>query len=379
MKWKIPLFKIYSDEDDVEAVSNTIRKGMFWKDGEDIKKFEDSIKSYIGTKYALALNSGTSALHSLLLAYDVEGKEVVVPSFTFVSTVNAVELANAKPVFAEIENETFGLDVEDVKKRITDKTKAIIVVHYAGFPARDTEKLREFADKHNLILIEDAAESMGASINKIKVGTFGHAAMLSFCENKIITTGEGGAILTNDQDIYERCKVLRSHGRSELSDDYFALIKNEDFTRVGYNYRMPTKIASLGIAQIRKIDKLINMRRENARLFSERLTKIKGIKVINELDGHFSVRQIYTVFIEDENMRNKLESYLTEKGIMSKVYFTPVHLKTIYRNKYGFKEGDLPKTERISKHVLSLPFYPHIPREDIGLICDTIKEFFDNN
>ena len=220
MTWKIPLFKIYWDEDDVEAVTESIRAGMNWATGPNVAKFEESIASYVGTEYAVTFNSGTSAMHAALLSHGIkEGDEVIVPSFTFIATANVPLFVGAKPVFADIEEDTFGLDPEDVKEKITEKTKAIIPIHYGGCPCKIRE-LKEIAQDHDLILIEDAAESFGAKVKDEKVGTFGDSAMLSFCQNKIITTGEGGVIVTNSEEIYEKLKLIRSHGRWE-TQDYF--------------------------------------------------------------------------------------------------------------------------------------------------------------
>ena len=249
MNYKIPLFKTYSDEDDVNAVTKIIKRGTFWADGPEISEFESKVADYIGVKYALAFNSGTSALHVMFLAYNIKNSEVIVPAFTFVATANAVVLAGGKPVFAETETDTFGLDVEDVRKRITSKTKAIVTIHYGGFPARDTEKLRALADEYNILFLEDAAQSFGASINNKMIGSFGDSSIFSFCQNKILPTGEGGMILTNSVDIYEKAKLLRSHGRIENEEDYFSTTKDNDYIEAGYNFRLPTMLAALGISQ----------------------------------------------------------------------------------------------------------------------------------
>ena len=215
MNWKIPLFKIYWEKDDINSISKVIKRGSYWTTGPEIEELENKISKYIGTKYALTFNSGTSALHAVLLAHKLSNSEIIVPSFTFISTVNSVILADAKPVFAEIEDKSYGLDAEDVKERITSKTKAIMPIHYAGGPCKDIKALKEIAEDHNLILTEDAAESLGSSLNNQKVGTFGHSSMFSFCQNKIITAGEGGAILTDSKDVFDKLKLIRSHGRQE--------------------------------------------------------------------------------------------------------------------------------------------------------------------
>ena len=375
MTWKIPLFKTYWEDDDIEAVSRIIKRGTYWATGPEIEEFEKKIAEYVGTKYALVFNSGTSALHTLLLVHNVKGGEVIVPSFTFIATANAVLLAGGTPVFAESEAETYGLDSEDVRRRINKRTKAIIALHYGGFPSKEIKELRRIADENNILLIEDAAESLGASIGKKKVGTFGDSAIFSFCQNKVISTGEGGVIVTDSKEVYEKAKYLRSHGRVELSEDYFSSIKDNDYIQVGYNFRMPTISAALGLSQLKKVDKVIDLRQKTARYFSQGLKDIKGLETSKEIKGHKIVYQMYTIKLKDEKTRNDLQNHLAKKGIMSKVYFNPVHLKTIYVQDYDYKKGDLPVTENLSKRVLTLPLYPGMKKEDIDYIIKSIKEY----
>ena len=380
MKWKLPLFKTYSDKEDIKAVTKIIKRGTSWAVGPEIAEFEEKLAKYVGTKYALTFNSGTSALHILLLAHNIKDKEVIVPSFTFVATASAVVLAGGKPVFAESEYTTFGLDILDVKKKITPKTKAIIQLHYGGFPAQDTIDLRELADKHNIIFIEDAAESLGATINGKKVGSFGHSAIFSFCQNKVISTGEGGAIVTNSDEIYEKAKLLRSHGRLETAQDYFSSIGNNDYIEAGYNFRMSTMLAALGLSQLNKIEKIIKKRRELGAYLSKHLQKIGKILIPREIEGTMSVYQMYTLKLASFKLteRDDLQSYLAKKGIMSKVYFNPIHLLTLFK-KYGYKPGDLPNTEALSKIVLNIPFFPHMTKKESDYIIGCIKQYFEGD
>jgi len=374
--WKIPLFKTYSDQEDIEAVSNIIKRGTYWAVGPEIEEFEKKIAEFVGTKYALSFNSGTSALHTLLLAYNIKDKEVIIPSFTFVATANTVILAGGKPVFAESESETFGLDAEDVKNKITSNTKAILPLHYGGFPSRDIEKLRKIADENNIFLIEDAAESLGSHINGKKVGTFGHSSMFSFCQNKVLSTGEGGIIVTDSQEIYEKSKLIRSHGRVELAEDYFSSTGDNDYIQAGYNFRMPTMLAALGLSQLNKIQTVVELRRKNAHYLTEHLSQIKEITTPKELPEHYQVYQMYTIQLPDKETRDKLQKHLEENKIMSKVYFNPVHLKTIYTKKYNYKKGDLPKTELLSDRVLNIPLYSSMTEEELNYMIKIIKLFF---
>jgi len=374
MTWKIPLFKIYWDEEDIKMVNKAIRRGMFWAIGPNAEKFEDMLSRYIGTKYALAFNSGTSALHAALLAHGIgPGDEVIVPSFTFIATANAPLFAGAKPVFADIEETTFGLDPEDVERKITRKTKAIMPVHYGGSPCLIRE-LAKVAQKHNLLLIEDAAESLGAAVNGKKVGTFGDCAILSFCSNKVISTGEGGAIVTDSIELYEKLKLVRSHGRAETSN-YFSSNEFMDYVSLGYNFRMSDITAALGIAQLKKADRIIEMRRENAAKLSEKLCKIKGIDVPNVPQEFRHVYQMYTIRVKGGRAkRDALSAHLAKKGVMAKVYFFPVHFTHFYRKELGYN-CRLPVTEKVSQEVLTLPMYPSLTEEEIEFIAGAVADF----
>ncbi|MCZ7384100.1 MAG: DegT/DnrJ/EryC1/StrS family aminotransferase [Candidatus Methanoperedens sp.] len=372
-EWKIPLFKIYWDNKDFEQVSEAIKKGMFWAIGPNIDAFEEKISKYIGSKYAVTFNSGTSALHATLLAYGIgEGDEVIVPSFTFIATANAPLFVGARPVFADIEEKTFGLDPEDVAEKITKKTKAIIPVHYGGCPCMIRE-LKKIADDNNILLIEDAAEAFGAGINKKMVGTFGQSSILSFCSNKIITTGEGGAVVTESKAIFEKLKLLRSHGRLETSN-YFSCADNMEYVSLGYNFRMSNITAALGIAQIDKVNKIIDLRREKAEYISKKLSSIDEIVIHMPPSDYFHVYQMYTIRVKN-GRRDELAKFLGENGIMTKIYFTPVHHSYFYKNilKYRCK---LPVTEELSEQVLTLPMHPLLTIDEMDFITSKIETFF---
>jgi perosamine synthetase len=375
-KMEIPLFKIYHDAKDVENVKNVIERGKFWAGGTTIDEFEEEIAKYMGKKYCVAFNSGTSALHAALIAYGIkEGDEVIVPSFTFISTANTPLFVNAKTVFADIEEETFGLDPESVRKKITEKTKMIIPIHYAGSLCK-IEELKKIADENKIILIEDAAEAFGARINDKKVGTFGDSAMLSFCQNKIITTGEGGAMVTDSKYIYEKLKLVRSHGRQE-DPNYKGTPEYLDHITLGYNFRMPDMVAALGLSQIKKTEKVIDMRRKNAEIYAEKLKGVNEISVLTPPRDYFHVYQLYTVLVKGgKEVRDDLIKYLDTKGVMSKVYFSPAHLTRFYRNEFRYKEGDLPVTEKISEHALTLPMFPELKEEEINYVVEAIEDFF---
>jgi perosamine synthetase len=380
MVWKIPLFKTYSDENDVQAVAEVIRRGTYWATGPEINELEQELASFLEVKYVLCFNSGTSALLAMLEGYDLKGSEVIVPTFTFVATSNAVILAGAKPVFAESEGETFGLDADDVEKRITPKTRAVIQLHYGGCAGRDTERLRKICKERDIIFLDDAAESLGAKINSQKLGTLSDAAMFSFCQNKIITCGEGGMVATDDQKLYEKMKLFRAHGRIECEgSDYFSSVGDFDYLQVGHNFRISTISAALALSQLKKIEWLIKLRQKNANYLNRKLSGIIGLKLPIPPKGFNHLYQMYTLRMENENVRNKLQDFLSQRGIQTKVYFNPVHLKTYYRKSYGHQDGDFPYTEDLSRKVLTLPMSPLLKEDDLRYITDSIKEFFIMN
>ncbi len=372
MTWKIPLFKMYWDEDDIETVNAVLRSGTNWAVGSNVTQFETEIAEYIGTKYCLTFNSGTSALHAALIAHGIgKGHEVIVPSFTFIATANAPLFVGAKPVFSDIEESTLGMSPESLLKQITPKTKAIIPVHYGGCPCRIRE-LREIADDHNLVLIEDAAEAFGASVDSTKVGTYGDSAMLSFCQNKVITTGEGGALVTDSRDVYEKGKLIRSHGRLETSD-YFDSHESMDYVTLGYNFRLSNIAAALGLAQLRKVNAIIEMRKTIAGIYKSLLQeKVPEILTLSAPDGYTHVHQLFSVRVPK---RDGLMQFLKEKGIMSKIYFDPVHRTRHYRHKLGYQVS-LPVTERVANDVVSLPIYPGMPVDDVARVVEAISDYY---
>jgi perosamine synthetase len=375
MTWDIPLFKMYWDQDDIDNINTAIRFGMNWAVGSSVTQFENELADYIGRKYCLTFNSGTSALHAGLIAHGIEkGDEVIVPSFTFIATANAPKFVGANPVFADIEETTLGLNPESVIKNITSKTKAIIPVHYGGCPCKIAE-LREIADDHDLVLLEDAAESFGASIDGKMVGSYGDSAMISFCQNKVITTGEGGAFVTDSRDLYERVKLVRSHGRLETSD-YFTSSECLDYVTLGYNFRLSNILASLGLAQLKKVETIIDMRRAIADVYTFQLrTNVPIVSTVRAPNGFKHVHQLFSIRVPD---RDGLMQFLTEHGIMTKIYFQPVHLTHYYRNVLGYRIS-LPVTENVANDIISLPIYPGMPDEDIKKVVQVISEYYGGN
>lgn len=363
MKQKIPLFKMHGDESDIESVTSILKSGANWAEGSIIKKFEKSICDYIDSQYSVVFNSGTSALFAALLATNIgSGDEVVVPSFSFISTANAPFLASAKPVFADIERIFLGLDIQDVENKTTGRTKAIIPMHYGGCPCAIRE-LSAIAKENDLIVIEDAAEAFGAMIGSKFVGTFGDMGMFSFCQNKIISTGEGGAIVTNSHVLYNKLKLIRSHGRRD----------DGEYISGGFNFRMPSMNAALGLSQMKNVGKNIKRRREIASMYADGLDDINDIHMCgNKNINHFNVYQMFSILTK---RRNQLSEYLTRNGIGNKVYFEPIHKTHFYKNLLQY-DIRLPVTERISSLILSLPMYPDLKNDEIEYIIKTIRDFY---
>lgn len=338
---KIPLFRINQNQKDVLAVTEIIKSGRCWANGKKCDEFEKKIAVFVGTKYAVACNSGTSALHAAMIVLGIgKGDEVIVPSFTFISTANAPLYVGAKPIFADIEEENFGIDPKVVLNLITKRTKAIIAVHYGGNPCKIKE-LKKIADDHGLFLIEDCAESMGADCGK-----YGDVSIFSFCQNKIITTGDGGAIVTNNQVLYERLKRIVNLGKS-----------GNDFVSLGYNWRLSELQCALGISQLARIKEIIKKRKANAKY----LCKLLDIPYLDK-----SVYQLFTIR-KSEKAIEALKERLKNNYIDWKVYFNPVHLTPFYKS-LGYKEGSLPVTETVSKEVITLPLYPDLTRQEMEYI-----------
>jgi len=368
--WRIPLYRIYYDNEDIEAVSNVIRRGMYWTGGSSVKAFENEVALKANRQYASAFNSGTSGQLAILNALKIKhGDSVIVPSFTFISTCNTVVHAGAKPIFAEIEEESFGLDPVDVERKITPDTKAIIPVHYGGASCKIDEIIK-IADAHDILVIEDAAESLGTYYKGKPVGSFGIAAMFSFCGNKVVTTGEGGMVVTDDENIMEALNLLRSHGRTDQGG-YFSSSESFDYITLGHNWRMSEITAELGRSQLKKLALLIQKRQEVARIYDELLADMP-ITCPKSIDGSTHIFQMYTIRFQNNITREAARKRLTHDRILTKIYFDPAHLTSFYSD-LGFKRGDLPITEEIADTVLTLPLYPDMPSEEVESVCKSIR------
>ena len=376
VEWKIPLFKIYWDNEDVELVSEAIKKGMFWAIGSNIDTFEKKISECIGSKYAITFNSGTSALHAALLAYGIsKDDEVIVPSFTFIATANAPLFVGARPVFADnVSTENLNISPEEIEKKITKKTKAIIVMHYGGYPC-NMKAIMGIAKRHGLYVIEDAAHAPGAEYHGKKCGLIGDVGCFSFFSNKNLVTGEGGMTVTRNRTLAERIQRMRSHGMEALSwDKYRGRLSSYDIGGLGYNYRTTDIQSALGLVQLKKLDRNNRKRKRLVETYLNGLEKIEEISIpFSKLKGHPSYH-LFPILVAHHIDRNKVMERLRRFGIQTSVHYPPVHLFSFYRTRFGFRRGMLPQTEGVSRREVTLPLHPRMAEGDVKWIAEKVRE-----
>lgn len=366
MKEKIPMSAPDITDEDVQAVAEVVRSGRLAL-GPKTEEFERLIADYVGVKYAVAVSSGTAALHLIVRALGIgPGDEVLVPSFTFVASVNAILYERARPVFVDIEPDTYNLDPEDLRRKITPRTKAIMVVDVFGHPAEWDEILR-IAEKHNLKVIDDSCEALGAEYRGKKLGQFGDAAAFAFYPNKQMTTGEGGVIVTADLGIAKLCRSMRNQGRGEMG----AWLEHE---RLGYNYRMTEMSAALGISQLQRIDTILAKRERVAMLYTKRLSCLDFVRppVVRPY-----VRMswfVYVVALKEGLHRKPIMAAMARMGIPTRGYFEPVHLQPYIREMLGTKEGMLPVTESIAQRTIALPFHGNLSEAEIDQVVEALAE-----
>jgi len=354
------------DEADVYTVLEVFKSGRLAL-GPKAQEFEEKMAEYIGVKYAVAVSSGTSALHILIRALGVgPGDEVVVPSFTFASTVNVALYEKAKPVFVDIEPETYNLDPNDLQNKITKKTKAVLVVDVFGHPA-EWDEILKVAERYNLKIIDDSCEALGAEYKGRKIGQFGDAACFAFYPNKQITTGEGGIIVTNNSEIHTLARSLRNQGRDEMG----AWLEHK---RLGYNYRMDEMSAALGVSQLKKIETFLAKREKVARAYTERLNNLGFLRTqVIRPYVHMSWF-IYVITLEKGLDRDDVMKKMAERGIPTRGYFSPMHLQPYIRDMFGFRGGELPVTEDIAKRTLALPFHNNLSEDEIDEVVEALKD-----
>lgn len=352
------------DFNDYWAVLSTL-KSPFLTCGPKVREFEQAICDYTGAKYCVSVSSATAGLHIAMLAIGVkQGDEVITSPMTFLASSNCILYAGGTVKFADIEADTANIDPMEIEKQITNKTKAIIPVHFAG-QSCDMEKIKEIADKHNLMIVEDAAHAIGSDYKNTKVGSCKYSDMtiFSFHPVKTITTGEGGAITTNNKELYEKLLALRSHGMHK--DGKMTSTWEYEMRELGFNYRLTDIQAALGITQLKKLEKFKKHRRQIVEYYNENL----GLPHLLEKEFSNACFHLYPVMV-----RNREEFYQKAKtvGLNLQVHYIPVHTQPYYKN-LGFKEGDYPNAEIYYKKCISLPLYPALTEGDLKEIVKRIK------
>jgi len=366
---RIPLSSPDIDEDDIAAVVKVLRTSRLSL-GPVLEEFEREFASYIGLPHAAAVSSGTAGLHLAILALGIgTGDEVILPSFTFIAAANAIRYVGAVPVFVDIDPVTLNMDPECVEKAVTSRTQAIMVVHTFGLPA-DLDALLEIASRHDLRVIEDACEAIGAEYKGRKVGTFGDAGVFAFYPNKQITTGEGGMVVTPHEDVTTTIRSLRNQGRTSTGDWF-------EHLEVGYNYRISEINCALGLSQLRRIGSILDARREVAVEYRRRLGDYSAfILPPISLPGCSISWFVYVIRLNvnfSSTQRDALRNYLIERGIGCGRYFAPVHLQPAYRSA-PLARAELPVTESEAMRTLALPFFNRITAEQIGEVATTLLD-----
>ena len=353
----IPIAKPLLGSEEKKAVADVIDSGMIAY-GPKTKQFEEEFATYVGVKHAIATPSGTTALHLGLLALGIDaGDEVILPSFSFIASANSVLFCGGKPVFCDVDLDSFNIDPEKVKKLITDKTKAIMPVHLYGQSA-DMNPLLEIAEDHDLSIIGDACQSHGAEYGSKKVGSFGDLECFSFYPTKNMTTGEGGMVTTDSDKLYEKMNSLRNHGRMQTQWGY-------EHDRVGYNYRMTDLAAAIGLVQLHKLPGFIEKRRENASFYDTHLQDVKTPAVIN---GAKHVYHQYTIQVDN---RERLTNQLKREEIGFGIYYPkPLHH---YPHLEQFGHADLKNSEHLSEVSLSLPVHPALTQNDLETVASVVN------
>ncbi len=373
----IPYGRQNVDEEDIKAVIEALRCDWITQ-GPRVEEFEARVAEYCGVRYAVAFNSGTSALHAAMYAAGIgEGDEVITTPLTFVATANAALYVGARPVFVDINENTYCIDTEKIEAAITPCTRAIVPVDYAGYPI-EMKRIRKIADQHNLVVIEDAAHALGAVREGTKVGTQADMTMFSFHPVKHITTGEGGMIVCNNPDYYRRLKLFRSHGITKETEHLEAHDGPwyYEMQELGYNFRITDIQCTLGMSQIKKLEKFLQERRLLAKKYDQTLGEVKWLRTppVPSPDNCHAYH-IYPVLLEADVNRIEFYTYLRAHNIGSQVHYIPVHLQPYYRRRFGYKLGDFPKTENFYAREISLPIFPGLTSVQQEYVIRVIKKF----
>jgi len=375
----LPYGHQWIDDDDIAPVSEILHSDWITQ-GPKVAEFEEEFAKYIGARYAIAVNSGTAALHAACFAAQIKkGDEAITTPITFAASANCVLYQGGTPVFADIDANTLNIDPEEIKKKITKKTKALIPVDFTGRPV-DLEKILQIAKDNNLMVIEDASHALGATYKDSKIGSISDMTIFSFHPVKHITTGEGGMVTTNNKEYYERLNLFRTHG---ITKDKDKLLNYDgpwyyEMQELGYNYRLTDFQCALGISQLKKIDKFISRRREIVKKYNSEFKDMSEIKIpqINPA-GSNPAWHIYMIQLNLEKIkvgRREIYEALRAENIGVNVHYIPIHLQPYYQKRFGYRRGDFPKAENYYSRAITLPVFPKMSDKDIDDVIKAVKK-----
>lgn len=368
----IPYGRQTIEEDDIQAVVDVLRSD-YLTTGPKIAEFEKMVADYVGAKYAVAISNGTSALHAACFAAGIQpGDEVITTPLTFAASSNCVLYCGGTPVFADVDLKTYNIDPEDIRRKITDKTKAIIAVHLAGQPC-DMDEIHKIAKEHDLLVIEDGAHALGSVYKGKKVGTLSDMTTFSFHPVKPITTGEGGMIVTDNEEFYQKMMLFRSHG---ITRDENLMTRNDgpwfyQQLDLGYNYRITDIQCALGCSQMKKLDRFLARRKEIVARYNEAFADCENIIIPYQLPETESGWHLYIVQVKNCDRRKVFEA-LREQGIAVNVHYIPVY-KHPYYQEHGYKDVHCRNAEEVYSHIISLPLYPTLTEEQQQYVIETLK------
>ncbi|MEW6570128.1 MAG: DegT/DnrJ/EryC1/StrS family aminotransferase [Nitrospirota bacterium] len=370
---RVEFFRHSIDDKDIERVSSVL-KSIFLTTGDEVKEFERRFSGYLGIKHSIGLTSCTAALQLSLISHGIgAGDEVITTPMSFCATANAIFHAGATPVFVDVEAETGNLNADLIESAVTEKTKAVLPVHLYGQMC-DMVKVKKIAQKFNLKVIEDAAHAIEASRDRVRVGHLSDAVCFSFYATKNITSGEGGAVSTNDGKIAEVLRILRLHGiDKDAADRYTKRYQHWDMPMLGWKYNMSNIQAALLIGQLERINDLWQRRDKLWRFYEEELKSVKDVRLLTTLANVKHGRHLFTVLVPPDKRDSTLWE-LQDRGIGVAVNYRPIHLLSYYRKKFGYSEGDFPVAEDIGKRTISLPLYPSLNEKDVRYVVRTLKE-----
>jgi dTDP-4-amino-4,6-dideoxygalactose transaminase len=375
IQWRYPLSDIDLGKEEEREVLRVLRS-KWLSTGPVTERFEKAFSECLGGGHAIAVSNGTAALHLALASLDIRDEaEVILPSLTFVATANSVLYVGAKPVFADVAGfDDLTISPREIEEKITPRTKAILVMHYGGYPC-DMQSILRIAKRHGLRVVEDAAHAPGAEYQGKRCGVLGDMGCFSFFSNKNLVTGEGGMVVTRHKEWAEKARAMRSHGMGALSwDKYHGHLSSYDIERLGYNYRTTEIQSALGLVQLKKLERNNRRRKKLVQIYRSELQGTKEISIPFLRFKGISSYHLFPVLVAPFVDRNKVMEGLKDFGIQSSIHYPPIHLFSLYRNQFGYKKGDLPITEEVSRREITLPLHPLLDVGDVKWIAKKLKE-----